>query len=246
MRKPICVFAGGAFALLAGPVTPGIASPFETTSPGAATGYEIKFSSKYKSNRQEKEIFGPAVDFTMPLQPGLETSFTLGRMWARENGVSRSGLSDFEWAMKWEIVPERADGNGFYLTTEPALIMPTATNGFSDKWALEIPVVVGHDFGAFSVRAMAAYAHEFGASENEISGSVLVYRKLSETFGMGLELVTGAPLHRFEEKSSRINIGFKWEMAEGLEFSARIGRSIASPRGEGRETKAAIYLEKAL
>ena len=97
-------------------------------------------------------MFGPAIDFTVPVQPRVETSFTLGRMWARENGQSKTGLSDLEWAVKWEIVPKRDDASGVYLTTEPALILPTATNGFSDKWALEIPFVAGHDFGPYGAR----------------------------------------------------------------------------------------------
>ena len=95
------------------------------------------------------------------------------------------------------------------------------------------------------VRGMIGYAHEFGSNENEVSGSFLVFRQISDSFGAGLELAGGAPLHRFEEKSIRLNIGFKWEVAMILNSQRALAARLLAAR-RGRETKAAIYLERAL
>jgi hypothetical protein len=238
----ICLFASLAGLAAA---SSAVAAPFEQPSFDASTRPEVKLEIKVKHGGGEGEVFGPALDVTLPVRPGLETSFTFGAVHAKADGASRSGASDVEWAAKWEIIPEDGAGDGLYVSTEPALVAPTGTHGLSEGWAAEVPLLVGRNFGPWKLRAMLAYEHNFRADEDEIGVSLLAYRKFTDTFGTGLELAADAEPGALSDRELRLNLGLKWEVAQDLEFSARVGRSIARPHGEPADTAVALYLERA-
>jgi hypothetical protein len=224
--------------------TPVLAAPFRTPDLDAATTWEIKPSYQWASNGFEHET-GYEMDITAPIRPGLETSITFGSGTFKTRGEKAiSGAVDSEWAVKWEILPA-GEGDGFGISTEPALIIPTGSAGFSDdQWALEVPLVFGWNRGRFNYLAMISYGQGFDENRGEIGANGVIMWEATDTLKLGVELATAAPSDRFGEFDSELNVGFKWEFVEGLALKARIGQSLHREDG-GHETGGAIYLEKA-
>lgn len=223
-----------------------LASPFEQPTFDAATEFEVKFVGEYEGGHGEKEWFGPALDITFPIVPRLETSLEFGRAWEKSGGASAHGFSDLAWAAKWEIVPKDDAEGGFYVSTEPAIVIPTGANGFSEKWAVEAPLLLGRNVGEWKLRGMALYSHPFASGgSDEATLSFLAFREISETFGMGVEWVSDVPLQHGGKPINRINLGIAWEVVDGLELTARVGHTVALPGGETAKTNFGVFLEKA-
>ena len=234
-----------ALGLIAASVsTPVLAAPFHTPDLDAASTWEIKPSYQWASDGFDNET-GYEMDITAPIRPGLETSITFGRGTFKAYGEKAiSGALDSEWAVKWEILPA-GDGDGFGISTEPALIIPTGSAGFTDdQWALEVPLVFGWNRGRYSYLAMISYGQSFEDGDGEIGANGVIMWEATDTLKLGVELVTAAPSDRPDAYESELNLGFKWEFVEGLELKARIGQSLHREEG-GHETSGAIYLEKA-
>ncbi len=224
--------------------TPVLAAPFRTPDLDAARAWEIKPSYQWASNGFEHET-GYEMDITAPIRPGLETSITFGSGTFKTSGAKAiSGAVDSQWAIKWEIRPS-GEGDGFGISTEPVLIIPTGSASFSDEqWALEVPLVFGWNRGRYSYLAMISYGQGFEDGGGEIGANGVVMWAATDTLKLGVELATAAPSDRPGAYDSELNLGFKWEFVEGVGLKARIGRSLRREEG-GHETGGAIYLEKA-
>lgn len=158
IRRSITAFATAVFVAWPGSVS---ASPYKITGLKAATSFELKLFTKLKSTSMASELEGPGFDLTFPIVPGLEASFTSGSGRLHEAGRTRWGMIDSEVAMKWEIVLMPEDGR-IGITTEPALIAPTGTNGLGDdEWAFEAPLVVGWGHGPVEIRGELGYERGF-------------------------------------------------------------------------------------
>ena len=65
----------------------------------------------------------------------------------------RWGVLDTEIAMKYELVSVSESG-GFGLATEPALFLPSRTNGLSEnEWRLAVPLIAGLIRGPWEIQA---------------------------------------------------------------------------------------------
>jgi len=239
------LFSAMALGLIATAVsTPVLGAPFRTPDLDAARTWEIKPSYRWASDGFNRET-GYEMDITAPIRPGLETSITFGSGTFKAQGEKAvSGAVDSEWAVKWEIRPA-GEGDGFGITTEPTLIIPTGSAGFTDdQWALEVPVIFGWNRGRYSYQAMVSYGQGFDDAAGEIGANGLIMWKATDTLKLGVELATAAPSDHPGAYESELNLGFKWEFVEGLELKARIGQSLHREEG-GHETSGAFYLEKA-
>jgi hypothetical protein len=218
------------------------ASPYKITGLGAATSLELKLFTKLKSSSRGSELKGPGFDLTVPVADGLEASFTSGPGRLREGGRTRWGMIDSEVAMKWEIVPMPEDG-GIGVTTEPALIAPTGTNGLGDsEWRFEAPLVVGWASGPVEIRGEAGYERGFKSQEDEIIFGVVTEYDLADSFSVGAEVTGGTPSLAFGSYEAAVDVGFKWEFAPSVELQGRLGRSLH--RDDHRpQTEAALYIE---
>lgn len=220
------------------------ASPFETLDAEAAQSWEVKLLTEARFTPAGREVFGPALDLTAPLAPGLESSVTFGRVWAREGGRVLSGFGDIEMAVKAELARQKANGSGFALAVEPALLAPTGVDGLSnDAWRLSLPIVVGRDVGRWSLRAMAAYARNLnGSADQEASFSALATRKVFDRLTLGGELVW--ELAAEEGQALGANLGFSWEAAEGVEVQARLGRTLVTSIGRQPATSLGVFVAR--
>lgn len=218
------------------------ASPYKITGLGAATSLEIKLFTKFKSTSSKSELEGPGFDLTMPLAQGLEASFTTGPGRLRQDGQIRWGMIDSEVAMKWEIV-SMPEGGGFGITTEPALIAPTGTNGLGDaEWRFEAPLVVGWGSGPVEIRGQLGYERGFKSHEDEISFGIVTEYDLTDSFSIGGEVTGGTPSLAFDSYETAMDVGFKWAFAPSVELQGRFGRSLR--RDDHRpQTDAALYME---
>ena len=218
------------------------ASPYKITGLGAATSLELKLFTKLKSTDLKSELEGPGFDLTVPVAQGLEASFTTGPGRLRENGRARWGMIDSEVAMKWEIVSMPENG-GIGVTTEPALIAPTGTNGLGDdEWRFEAPLVVGWGNGPVEVRGELGYERGFKTHEDEVSFGILTEYDLTDSFSVGAELTGSTPSLALHSYEAAADVGFKWEFAPSVELQGRLGRSLR--RDDHRpQTEAAVYVE---
>ncbi len=71
-------------------ITSTLASPYHTTGLDAADSFEFKIASEYESAGDDREIEGPALNVTIPVKPGIETSVTFGTGRAKEAGIPLS------------------------------------------------------------------------------------------------------------------------------------------------------------
>lgn len=238
------IAAAGLLAIMTGGTAE--ASPYRITGMDAATHWEIKLEGKYEDTHDENVIEAPLIDLTAPLAKGLETSVTFGRGRVHEKGEpTRSGFLDTELAVKWEVAPIKRD-KMVGVTIEPALILPTASHDLGDhKVQFELPVVIGWNSGPVRLRGLVGYAHSLEDHEDEMSVGALGEYKLSPSLSMGAEIVTKMPSQDIHAYDATADIGFKWELKEGVELQARAGRSIRSADHRGT-TSAALYLEIAL
>jgi hypothetical protein len=229
--------------LAAGPAT---ASPFKITGLDAASTWEIKLVAETEDTASEHEVEAPVLDVTAPIRPGLETSVTFGRGWAKSRGGPlRQGFLDTEWAVKWEVVRMREDASNLALTTEPALFIPTGSRAVADhRWGVEVPLVLGKDYGPVGLRALAGYAHPFGGGHDEALMGALVTYRLTEAFKVGAELSGSMPTVARHDYETAFDVGAIWEFAPGIELQGRIGRSLRCAPGDEPATNFAIYLEK--
>ncbi|MGN6270177.1 MAG: hypothetical protein ACTHM0_09835 [Sphingomonas sp.] len=218
------------------------ASPYKITGLGAATSLELKLFTKLKSTSAKSELEGPGFDLTIPVAKGLEASFTTGPGRLREDGRVRWGMIDSEAAMKWEIVSMPEEG-GIGITTEPALIAPTGSNGLGDaEWRFEAPLVVGWGKGPFEVRGEIGYERGFKSHEDEVSFGMVAEYDLTDAFSIGAEVTGGTPSLAFRSYEAAADVGFKWEVASSVELQGRFGRSLR--RDDHRpQTDAALYIE---
>jgi hypothetical protein len=224
------------------------ASPFKTPSLDSAETWELKVIVNAEDSASERTIEGPLLDITAPIRPGLETSVTFGRGYTQADGEgSHSGMVDTEWAVKWEIIPASKAGEQVTVTTEPALIIPTGAEGLSDDaWRVEVPIIIGRDVGPWQFRALAGYGQALnGEPDGEFPFALLATRKVRDNLRLGVELAGDAPAGAIDHYKAMIDVGFKWEFAEGLELQGRLGRSIRTPAGGEPATNLAFYLEKA-
>jgi hypothetical protein len=218
------------------------ASPYKITGLGAATSFEFKLFSNLKSTSLKSVLEGPGFDLTMPVARGLEASFTTGPGRLREDGRTRWGMIDSEAAMKWEIVPMPENG-GIGITTEPAIIVPTGTNGMGDaEWRFEAPLVVGWAAGPIEVRGELGYERGFKSREDEVSFGMVTEYDLTESFAIGVEVTGSTPSLMLRSYEAAADVGFKWEFLPSVELQGRVGRSLR--RDDHRpQIDAAIYLE---
>ncbi len=237
--------AAGLLAAFAGAAK---ASPYEIPDLDAASGWEVKIQAESKQSRDERSVEGPILDLTAPIRPGLETSLTFGRAWARTpGGPTYTGVTDTEVAVKWELARQGEHGSGVYVTTEPSVFVPTGSKGLTeDHWRIEVPLIVGRTFGPWAVRGMVAYGRNLdGPADGEVSVAGLVTYDLSEHFQLGAELATEAPSDLIGDYGATANFGFSWEALEGLEVQGRIGRTVREAPGSAPATTIALYVEKA-
>jgi hypothetical protein len=226
---------------------PAAASPFKITGLDAASNWEIKIIAETEDTASEHEVEAPVLDITAPIRPGLETSVTFGRGWAKsKGGPLRQGFLDTEWAVKWEVVRMQEDASNLAVTTEPALFLPTGSRAVADhRWGVEVPLIFGKDYGPVGLRALVGYAHPFGGGHDEaLMGGLVTYR-LTEVFKVGAELSGSMPTVARHDYETAFDVGAIWEFAPGIEIQGRIGRTLRRAPGDEPATNFAIYLEKA-
>lgn len=222
------------------------ASPYRITGLDAADHWEIKTIAT-DTDEGDERVREALIDLTAPLAPGLETSVTFGRGRLHAEGESsRSGTLDTELAVKWEMVPLRADG-AIGVTVEPALIAPTGAAGLSDDtWSAEVPLVIGWNRGPLRLRGLVGYGRSLENDDDEISLGALVEYKVLSKLSLGLEAVNTLPSDDPKRQwKSMVDFGFKYELSSTVELQGRVGRS-ARTAGDPQVTQAAIYLEIAL
>ncbi|MFC3051587.1 transporter [Kordiimonas pumila] len=225
--------------------SPAAASPYHTTGLDAADRPEIKILSEYESAGDDWSLEGPAIDATLPIVPGLETSVTFGKGWLKEDGLpSESGWLDTEIALKWEVIRVPEEG-GFGLTTEPALFAPTGTHGIgSNEWQLEIPVILGWEQGRTSLRTFVAYATSLESHEDELGFGAVAEYDVTESLSLGVEVSGDVPLAYETGYALEGDVGFTWDMGNDLELQGRISHSLHTEDGIS-VIGAALFLEKA-
>ena len=202
------------------------ASPFQIKDLDATERWEIKVLAEYERSDEERLVTLPAFDIAFGVVPQrLEMSVEFGRSALRtDEGERIDGLSDFELAAKWTILRPTDEGTGFFLTTEPELLIPTGADGLTeDVWRLEVPLMIGKQFGRVRLAGLAGYSHPFGEGEHEIPFAALALVQATEELRVGGELFGDA---RTNELS--VDIGFKWEFIEGMELQGLIARTIRS------------------
>lgn len=234
-----------AAALLA---SPALASPYATPDVDAASTWEVKVLGEWETSSDERVVEGPILDLTAPIRPGLEASVTFGRAWARPaGGPSISGVTDTEVAVKWELARPDEDGRGFYLTTEPAVFIPTGSAGLTNgEWRVEVPLIVGRDFGPWHLRGMVGYGSNLqGPADAEITLAGLAAFEVNDHFEMGVEVASDAPARLVGDYETLVDIGFKWEVVQDLEVQGRLGRTVHQAPGEAPATSLALFVEKA-
>lgn len=236
---------GVALSVLAMAVMPSVAtaSPYKITGLDAARTFELKLFTKVKSNRFGSEMEGPGFDLTVPVVSGLEASATFGPGRLHNvGGRTRWGVIDTEFAMKWEIVPLPEEG-GVGVTTEPALIAPTGTNGLGDgEWRFEAPLVIGWARGPVEIRGEIGYERGFKSGEDEVSFGAVAEYDLTDSFSIGAEVTGNTPSLGFPGYETAADVGFKWEFAPSVELQGRIGRSLRDD-DHVPQTDAALYIE---
>lgn len=221
------------------------ASPFEVGGLDASDQYELKILTEIETSSSETILEGPAFDATIPIAGGLEASVTGGVGRLTRNGQNgSSGVLDTEIAMKYELISVPGSG-GFGLAIEPALFLPTGTNGLSeDEWRFAVPLIVGIVRGPWEARAQVSYELGFESDEAEFGFGFLVQRQLTDRLALGAELVGSTPSVAFDETDFGANIGFALALSNVLELQGRLGHSIGGNDGEA-VTNGGMFLEMA-
>jgi hypothetical protein len=227
---------------------PALASPYETPDLDAASTWEVKVLGEWETSRDERTVAGPILDLTAPIRPGLEASVTFGRAWIRPaGGPALSGVTDTEVAVKWELARPAEDGPGVYVTTEPAIFIPTGSRGLSnDEWRIEIPLIVGREFGPWRLRGMVGYGSNLqGPADAELMLAGVAAFQVNDRFELGVEVASDAPARLVGDYETMVDIGFKWEVVEDIEVQGRLGRTVHQAPGEAPATSMALFVEKA-
>ena len=221
------------------------ASPFEVGGLDASNQYELKILTEIETSGSETILEGPAFDTTIPIARGLEASVTGGMGRLTLNGQKgTTGVLDTEIAMKYELISVPGSG-GFGLTIEPALFLPTGTNGLSeDEWRLAVPMIAGIVRGRWEARAQISYELGFESDEAEFGFGFLIQRQLTDRLALGTELVGSTPSIAFDETDFGANIGFALALSNALELQGRFGHSIGRNDGEAI-TNGGMFLKMA-
>lgn len=228
MKARIVSFTGLAAICAAAPIC---ASPYEVTNLSAADAWEIRIASAYETAGGERFFEGPVFDLTAPLAPGLEMSATFGGGYVDAPGAARWERLDSAVAFKYEIAP-LSGRNGFGVTTEPTLVIPTGSQGFGDgEFRLEAPLIAGWARGRWEVRGLVSYAHSLESREDEFGVGAAVEYAVSEDLSLGGEIASSHPGLGFREHESHVNVGFVWGVSKAIELQGRIGRTIANTAG---------------
>jgi hypothetical protein len=240
MRSPSKLAAASLCSALAGAAG---ASPYQMPDMHAAAAFEVKLQAQYTVAGKDKAIEGPALDFTAPLRPGLETSVTFGR-----GRVSRQGWGnlDTEFAVKWEAIPIGEEDGHLGITIEPALLMPTGKTGLSaGEHQLALPVVGGANWGKFGLRGMLGWQHAFKSGHNAAQVGALATCDVTDRFSVGLEYAGESSMTRPRRYGSTADVGFTFALTPKIELQGRIGHTLRSIDDTGAR-QAALFLEFAL
>jgi hypothetical protein len=216
------------------------ASPFKMPDLAAATSYEVKLQAGFSKASDGEVLEGPALDMTAPLGQGLETSVTAG--------VGRISHRDWGWldtevAAKWELVPIGEEDGHFGFTTEPTLVLPTATQGLGgDEYQLIVPVIGGVNFGKVGLRGLLGLQRGYHLDGNKAQFGALATYEVTDALLVGIEYADESPMKNFSDHSSSADVGVSWNLTPQVALQGRLGHTVRAPAGRAA-TEAALYLE---
>jgi hypothetical protein len=194
--------------------------PLRSAGRRSEENLELKTTLERRSGGDSRESDVPQFELTFPVAPRIEASVEAGYLIEEQGGQRERGVSDVELNAKWQFLrTERSK-----LTLQPAVTFDTGDLG-EDEHEFELGLLGSHLFGSLDLQGRIGYERRFDGEEDAIFGSVLLLFSFSDAVRVGGELAAD----HADSLHLRANLGVKWEVSDGIELQALIGRTIDGP-----------------
>lgn len=159
------------------------------------------------------------------------------------NGRAVTGFGEIELAAKYRFL--RQDAFGIDVAFFPRLFLPTNTNNAlgSGHASIFLPIYLQKDWGDWGAFGGGGCTiNRGGASQDYCQMGLVLTRRLSPEFQIGLEVYHQTPENRGDRQSTGVGFGAIYDLSKHYHLMASVGPGVQNPSATNQASWYAAFL----
>jgi hypothetical protein len=209
-------------------------APFTVSNPGTGDEVEFKIDGDFRS-RSDRDLASAKTELTVPVGNRMEFSIQAQHRHIRfRNGRTEGGPGDIALAAKFYLLKAEESALGIEVGSEPEVTLPTGNAALglgAGKAELTVPIMIVKAVGPLKIGTELAYTRRLGGSEDQGNAALLAMYRADAFWRFGVEVAARAPRLAMDERSTDLNVGFKFDASARFQLYGLFGEGIERPNG---------------